>query len=363
MTFLSFGLNHKTASIDIRERFYLSTTEQDLFLSELRQVPGVLGAMVVSTCNRTEAYIHASQEVNVRDIYHVLLSLKDEADTGQYPSVFYTLRGDSALEHYMKVACGVDSLVLGEQQVLGQVKEAVERSRKRQMMTSYLNIISSVAIRCGKLARSTTDIGYGGTSVSWAAVNLAQNHLGSLSEATVLVLGTGQMGEVAVRHLHNRSVKNLLVMNRTRERGVAVAEKYGAKAMSFLQLQEALKQVDVVICAVGAPHYVLDCEILSEVISARAGRPLLLVDISMPRNVDPEVASFPGVSLFSIDDLDSAVVESMEKRQAALPDVCQLIDRKMTEFYHKLKRDKQFVPDNDRVGLARNAWLKELFLG
>lgn len=341
------GLNHKTAPIEIREKFYLNPSQQELLLLELKNHPLVSEALVLSTCNRIEVYLKRVDEVIDRAfVVDLIAKVKKISLDVDFNRSLYTYEKNEAIEHLLKVATGLDSLVLGEKQILGQVKTAVKRARELGLLSKYFNMLTQVAIRTGKKAQSDTDISYGGSSISWAAIEMAQQTLGTLEGKSVLVIGAGKMGELALNNLHNRLVAKIYLMNRTGEKAEALAQQYGGVAASFWDIKDILAEVDVCFCSVGAPHYILDQEKISHIMTLRQKRPLVLIDISMPRNIDPAVAKVPGVHLSSIDALDGVVQTNMKKRQESIIQVEAIISQKMSEFIQKWDK-LQSLSDSD----------------
>lgn len=332
------GINHKTAPIEIREKFYLRDLERELLLSELKSYPSVIEAIVVSTCNRTEIYVNTISSLNPDSLIKLLFQIKRLDITLHLKEHFYTLIDQRAVEHLFRVASGLNSLVLGEKQILGQIKAAVEMSRKKGMLSTVFSILSNLAIRCGKKAQSETVIGSGGSSVSWAAVTMAENVLGSLYNKSVLIIGAGKMSTLAGRQLKNKNVKDLYVMNRTKAHAAQLAERIGGEIVLFSEITKVLKKVDVCICSVDAPHIVIERDLVTKVMVQRRNKKLLLLDISMPRNIEPNVAKVKNVLLFSIDDLDNVVESNMVKRKAAIVQVERIVSRKVFEFSEKCRK-------------------------
>ena len=331
------GLNHKTAPIEIREKFYLNNLEADLFISEFKNNPAVEEAFVLSTCNRIEVYFKRVDPcVDAALIVGMIARIKKTVFDFDYSKYIYTIEGADAVKHLLHVAAGLDSLVLGEKQILGQVKTAVERARVLGAISRYFNILTNIAIRAGKKAQHETDISFGGSSISWAAIEMAEQILGSLKEKKVLVIGAGKMGELALGNLCSRGLGKIYLMNRTGEKAEALAQQYNGIAASFWDIKDILTEVDLCICSVGAPHYILDKEKIGQTMALRQNRPLALIDISMPRNIDPQAGTLPGVHLRSIDDLDQVVNANMEKRRHAAVEVEGIIHQKIAEFNDKL---------------------------
>ena len=350
---LIVGLSHKTAPIEIREKFYLNPDQQDLLLSELANHPLITEAFVLSTCNRIEVYLkRVDTSLGAGFVISLITKIKKINFDFDGSSYIYVYQGAQALEHLLRVACGLESLVLGETQILGQVKGAVERARQSGTLSRYFNILTNIAIRTGKKAQHETAISHGGSSISWAAIQMAEELTGHLQDKSVLVIGAGKMGEIALNYLHRLGVKKIHLMNRTGQKAECLAAQYKAVAASFWNIQEILSEVDVCFCAAGAPHYILDYEKIADIMDRRERRPLILMDISMPRNIDPKVKNLPGVILSSIDDLGEVVDSSMKKREMALPQVESIIRRKILEFDNKILK-LQNNPDSDFFVYAR----------
>jgi glutamyl-tRNA reductase len=341
------GLSHKTAPIDVREKFYLNPAQQDLLLLELKNHPLIHEAFILSTCNRVEVYLRrADNSIDRNFIIDLIGRVKKAPIEAALEQYVYTFENTAAISHLLRVASGLDSLVLGEKQILGQLKTSVERSRDLGLLSKYFNILSNIAIRTGKKAQAETDISYGGSSVSWAAIEMAEQTLGSLENKSVLIIGAGKMGELALTNLNKHSVSKVYLMNRTGEKAEALAQQYGGIAASFWDIKEILTEVDVCFCSVGAPHYILDQEKISQIMKLRQGRRLVLVDISMPRNIDPMVGQLPNVHLSSIDALDVVVQSNMKKRQGAIAQVEDIISQKLAEFNQKWEK-LQSLSDSD----------------
>ena len=331
------GINHKMAPIEIREKFYLSGTERELLLSQLKNDPAVLEAFVLSTCNRSEVYasmIASSCEV----LWEALLRVKKLFFATGLKKYFYFYHQEEAVHHILRVAAGLDSLVLGEKQILAQIKDAFDLSYHKGMMGRTFNILTNFVLQTGRKARRETEIDHGGVSISWAAVAIAQETLGTLQNKAVLILGSGKMSSLAVTHLKQKGVGRVLVMNRTLSKAVELAQCCQGTAMPFWRIKEVLETVDVCICSTGSPHYLIDRDLVEKVMSSRPQRQLVCVDISVPRNIAPAVASIKNTFLFSVDDLDKAVEGNIKKRLLSIDGVERIIEDKVEEFYQTLQR-------------------------
>lgn len=336
MNIIVLGMNHKNAPLEIREQFSLSEPQQELLLSELKNNPSILEAFVFSTCNRVEVYAHLLEPATTSlAILKVIFGIKKIDYTVKMADYFYHHQGKGAIEHLFRVSAGLDSMVLGEKQILGQVKVAFERAKARGMFAKFFHSLSSAAIRVGKKARNETDLGVGGSSVSWAAIAKAEKELGPLQDKAILIIGAGEMSDLAVGHIHNKGFKELYLMNRTLVNAENLAEKYNGKVVSFCDIKEILAEVDVCICSVGAPHYILDHDVVAKIMPVRHHKDLVLIDISVPRNIEPRIAHLNGVRLFYLDDLQEVVDANMELRRKAIGQVEEIIHGKVAEFLDK----------------------------
>ena len=340
MKILLVGINHKTASLENREKFFLNTLERDLLLSKFRNDPSVFSAIILSTCNRCEIYATVDDDSHPSDVLRKLFSIKDQPQTDGLLGLFYVLEGDEAVSHLLRVACGLDSLILGEKQILGQIKEAVDRSRQNLMMDKTFNILTNFVLETGKKARRETQIDFGGSSVSWASVIMAQELLGSLQDKTVLILGSGKMGRLAVEQLVKKGVKKIYIMNRTMDTAQEFAKETGCLAVGFWEIPQVLSQVDVCICSSACPHYLIEKDLVENAMLPRDGRKLVCIDISMPRNIDPQVADVKNVILLTVDDLGRVIQENFQRRMSAAQEVEKIIQNKVREFYEAINKSK-----------------------
>ena len=341
MDITAIGISHKTAPIDIREKFYLDETGRRLLLSELKNNPAVVEAVVLSTCNRTEVYAHTIFPEAAGILLHALFKVKSIFLPSELTKYFYTHHDRDAVSHLLRVASGLESVVLGENQILGQVKTAVDAAREEGMLGKTFNILSAAAIRAGKKARHETAVGAGGVSVSWAAVNAAQRMAGTLKGRSVLMIGAGKMANLAASQMANKALGELYIMNRSQDNAEGLAEKFGGISVSFWDMKEILGRVDVCICSSGAPHYLVEKDVVQKIMAGRPRKPLVCVDISIPRNIDPAVGQVAGVSLITVDDLGDIVAETVERRSGAFSQVDGIIHQKVEEFYSKIARNRE----------------------
>ncbi len=331
------GLNHKNTAIELREKFYFPDGEKELFLSGLKNNPAVLGAFILSTCNRTEIYAHLLADTP-QIILDVLFKIKKLKNSEALLQNFYCYQNHFAVRHFLRVAAGLDSMILGEKQILGQVKHAVEIARSYGMMSRELNILSNLAIRAGKKAQTETEIGFGGSSVSWAAVTTIQQKLGTLAGKSILIIGAGKMGFLAGEQLRNKNVGDIYVMNRTCDKAQVIAGDIKGIAVGFWQMKEILSKVDACICSAGAPHYLIEADTAKEVMASRKGKRLILIDISMPRNIEPKVSAIDGIELLTIDQLDKVVEGCVSRRHDAVFEVERIIENKEREYFARIAK-------------------------
>lgn len=338
MNYLVVGISFRTAPVEIREKVFLSSQERKEFLVDLGNNSNIQEAIIISTCNRTEIFVHFSGNVKSAQeiILNQLFQLKEIPEWAQLEPYFYSLIGNDVVRHFLNVAVGLDSLILGEKQILGQIKKSVDMSRENGMLSKQFNLLSNLVIRAGKKAQNETKIGCGGASVSWAAVQLAEQSLGELLNKSILIIGAGKMSELTTAQLANKGVRNIYVVNRTRQKAMTLAEKVGGKAYSFLDMYKILTEVDLCIVSASAPHYLIGYEQMLCILQKRQKKKLLCIDISTPRNIDPMIAKFESILLYNIDDLKKVVDDNMKRRQTAIEEVKRIVDDKIIEFNNKL---------------------------
>ena len=336
------GISHKTAPIGVRECVAVSGARLGHLLAALADEADEVVA--ISTCNRTEVYL-------VRPRRDALEIYRDHL--GRYTDYAYRRRGRAALEHLFRVAAGLDSLVVGEAQILGQVKSGLFAARKAGTTGPVSEKALQTAIAAGKRARAETAIGRGATSVAYAAVDLARAVFGDLGGLRALVLGAGEMAERVLEHLAHYGAADVWVLNRTLENAEALARRYGGRACGIEHVAEALAHADIVIASAAAPHHVVREERVREVL-ARRDAPLFLIDIALPRNVDPEIARLPGAYLYNLDDLETVAEKNRAARAGELPRVERILEDEIAgwmEWYAghlaagRIQRIKAWVED------------------
>ncbi|PWH18231.1 MAG: glutamyl-tRNA reductase [Ardenticatenia bacterium] len=323
---LLVGLNHTTASICLREKLAINGASLHNALNQLRRVNGREGAtlhegIILSTCNRLEVYTVCG---DVESGYHAVvefLCMNRQLAAGEFVAALYRKRDAEAVHHLMRVACGLDSMVMGEPQILGQVTMAYQAALAGRSCGAVLSALFRHAIRAGKRAHAETAISRHAVTVPSVAATLAEQVIGGLHGRVVLVMGAGEMGELAVRTLISRGATSIIVANRTYDRALALARELGGEAMTFERQLEALIRADIVITATDAPHVILTRDKVAQAMAHRPERPLVIVDIAVPRDTEPIVAEVPGVRLFDIDDLQSVANGNLEARQREIPRV------------------------------------------
>lgn len=355
MEIVLVGLNHRTAPVVLREQFSLAECGVRMALEDFgisRQRPltaepdsGQLKeAVILSTCNRLEvcAIVVGDPAAGRDNIEAYLASLQGISPEELRPHL-YAMVGQEATHHLMRVAAGLDSMVLGEPQILGQVSNAQADAQRSGTIGPVLNQLFDRAVRAGKRARNETEIGRHSTSVSHTAVRLVREELGDLSQSNALLVGAGEMAEGAARALLSEGVQQLSFINRTYARAESMAQEFSGRALNWYHLPAALTMADVVVTATGAPHVVIHVSDVRPVLAERGGRPLYFVDIAVPRDVEESVGDLPGVNLFDIDQLQSVVDANLSQRRAAVPDVETIVDQETTRFDDWLQ-SRQVIP-------------------
>lgn len=304
---LALGASHKTAPLALRERLAVSDAGAALLLDELAEHPDITEAVLISTCNRLELYLVSRDPVEAESVALSMLARRAGVRLTELVDDIYSLRNCDAARHLFRVTAGLDSMVVGEAEIQGQVKRFYEMALVQNTTGPLTNRLFRGALAAGKRARTETRISVGHASVASVAVDLASETLGELAERHVLIVGAGATAELTARALHDRGITSMFVANRHRERATALAERFGGAAISFDELPSQLERADIVVSSTASPHYLIDAGALSDAVRRRAGRPLLLIDLAVPRDIDPECATLPGVSLCDMDGLQAQV--------------------------------------------------------
>jgi glutamyl-tRNA reductase len=331
---VAFGLDHTTAPIDLRERVAFADSEISVALAHLTDPddPLLEQAAILSTCNRVEVY-GATRSRRSREELTSFLARYHELAPDELSGSVYVHRGLEVAHHLAATSAGLHSLVLGEAQIQGQVRRALAHAIVAGTAGPELRRMFESAICAGRQVRSRTTLARGVASVSHASIELVRQRLGTLSQSTVLLIGAGTMGELAAKHLIKHRPHELLFLGRGPERALRLADRYGGRAVTSDQLGEALAQSDVVLSSTSAPHPIVHRQQLQHALADRDdSRPLLLIDLAMPRDVDPAVAGLTGVELYTIDDLRTVVERTLTQRRAELPAADSIIRGEVTRF-------------------------------
>jgi glutamyl-tRNA reductase len=343
MDILLVGMNHKTAPLEIREKLSISCDDDTGAFGKIREISPINEALYLSTCNRVEVLAHvtdtAAAEIFLKDLVFSHGNLSSE----EMERCLYIYRNDSAVRHLFRVAASLDSMVMGEPQILGQVKDAYRRSVDQKATGVILNKLLHHAFRVAKRVRTETAIANNAVSVSSTAVELAKRIFGSLRGKNALVIGAGEMAELAAKHLIGNEIKKVIFTNRTYEHALKMANDLHGDTVSFDLLAEALGDVDIIISSTGAPGYIIDEKMIAAALRRRKNRLLFIIDIAVPRDVDPAVGKTDNVYLYNIDNLQSVVDDNMRNRINEAEKAEAIIDEEATEFSRWLKR-LQVVP-------------------
>jgi glutamyl-tRNA reductase len=309
------GLNHKTAPIELRECIAFSPDQTTAALVDLKNDPAVSEVLLFSTCNRVEVLLVTEQTSEAVDTAKRLIARFNQIALSEFENVLYTHTGDQAVRHIFRVAASLDSMVVGEPQILGQIKQAYRLATQQRTAGVILNRLFHRAFFVAKRIRSETGIGGHAVSISYAAIELGRKIFGSLEGKKVLLIGAGEMAELAVAHLIRNRVGNILVTNRTFERAVELGRRFRGNPIKFEEMLTSLSDVDIVISSTGAPEFVVKREQLKAVLRKRRSRPLFFIDIAVPRDIDPQINRLSNTYVYDIDDLKGVIDENIEDRQ------------------------------------------------
>jgi len=313
---LALGISHKTAPLELRERLALTEGRAVGLLGELIHHDEVREAATISTCNRTEVYLCVSDPVASESFVLGLLAREAETPPTELVGHLYTLRGPEATRHLLRVTAGLESMIIGEAEVQGQVKRAYEMARVEGATGPVLNQLFRAALAAGKRARTETGISQRAMSVPTVAVDLAQRTLGDLDDRRVLVVGAGETAELTARALAARGVQAIFIANRHYDRAIGLAQRFAGSAVRIEALPDEMERADIVVASTSSPHHVIEPDELAQVMRAREGRPLLLIDLAVPRDIHPACREVPAVNLYDMDDLQALVERNVSGREA-----------------------------------------------
>ena len=327
------GINHKTAPVSIRERFVFQEDEIALFLGLLREKGHADEAVLLSTCNRTELIFYVGAECTSSSFNRLIRHLVEfKGIKSGIEDHFYTYSDREAIDHLFQVAAGLDSLVLGENQVLGQVKEAYRVSADKNLTGAVLNRLFHRAFEAGKKVRTETAINKGASSVSYAAVEVASKIFGDLTRHSVLLIGAGETGELVVQSLVERGCENIHIANRTRQRAEKLAEKYSAHVVEFRDFRERLADYDIIVTSTASKDLLIDYADVKKALQRRKGHPIFFIDLSVPRGISEEIKKLENVFLYNIDDLDEVVAHNYEKRKNEIEKADKITSKIVAEY-------------------------------
>ncbi len=330
---LLIGVNHKTAPVELREKLAFSTEETETALKLLHETPHINETMIISTCNRVEILmVTKNQSLSIETISSFIAATKS-ISLPQLKKSTYIHSGDQAIAHVFRVASSLDSMMIGEPQILGQLKEAFKFAVGKKNTGLILNRLMHKAFSVAKRVRSETGIGGHAVSISYAAVELAKKIFDTLDGKTILLVGAGEMAELAVEHLTRNTVSgNLLVANRTFSVGVELANQYSGNAIRLEEIPEKLKTVDIIISSTGSPDYVITKNHVKPTMRSRKNRPLFFIDIAVPRDIDPAINRISNAYVYDIDDLQGVINENIDNRNAESIKAERMVDESVIKF-------------------------------
>ena len=335
MKFRLIGVNHRTAPVEVRERFAIPEGRLSEALQCLCKQPGVSEGLIISTCNRVEFLAHAENgtEADLRGFIRDYFGVEPQ----KVEKHLYEYRDDDAVRHVFRVASSLDSMIVGEPQILGQVKEAYTAARAVGAVNSHLDALVTRAFAVAKRVRSETQIGTSAVSVASVAVDLAKKIFGSLQGKIVYLVGAGKMSELAARHLMAHGAEQILVSNRTFEKASDMAEAFGGEAIPFEQLYDSVDKADIVISSTGAPHFIFRKEHGEAFLQKRKNRPMFLIDIAVPRDIDPKMNDLDGIFVYDIDDLQQVASLHIADRRKEADRAEAIVTDEVRRFQERLK--------------------------
>ncbi|MCQ6273498.1 glutamyl-tRNA reductase [Bacillus sp. V3B] len=332
MHIIVVGINHKTAPVEIRERLTFDPSQLGNAMKKLKDKKSILENVILSTCNRTEIYAVVDQLHTGRYYIKEFLSEWFQIEQSEFSPFLFIYEQDGAMEHLFNVSCGLNSLVLGETQILGQVRSSFLLAQEENTIGTVFNQLFKQAITLAKRAHSETDIGANAVSVSYAAVELAKKVFGKIENKHVLIVGAGKMGELAIQNLHGSGATKVTVINRTYEKAETLASRFNGKAQSMDELNAALIDADILISSTGAKDFVITKKMIESIEKKRKGKPLVMVDIAVPRDLDPAISKLDSVFLYDIDDLEGIVEANLQERKNAASTILLMIEAEIVEF-------------------------------
>ncbi|MBU1043714.1 MAG: glutamyl-tRNA reductase [Candidatus Omnitrophica bacterium] len=332
------GFNHKTAPIGIREKLSFPKACLDEALSSLKKNSDIQEGVILSTCNRIEIYALARDDKKINGALSGFLEKFHNINMKDFKNHSYEFEDMAAIRHLFRVSSSLDSQILGENQILGQVKAAFFSARNIGAVSRIFSFLFEEAIKIGKRARTQTQIGYGAVSISTAAVEMARKIFEDLSDKKILIIGAGKIGELSANHLKGRGAQMVLVANRTFSKAQELAKKFNGQAVEFDKFPQTLIQSDIVISSVSAPHVLVKQSMMSEIMIKRKNRPIFFIDLGLPRNIDPDVNKLENVYVYNLDDLEKVKDANLNERLKEAKKIEDLIEQQLLKVQIKLKK-------------------------
>ncbi|ANY70391.1 glutamyl-tRNA reductase [Paenibacillus sp. BIHB 4019] len=332
MHIITVGLNYRTAPVEVRERFAFSEKELPEAVKQLMNTDSIMECVIVATCNRTELYAVVDRHHLCGHYIRSFMEQWFNLPRKEFTNHLYMYEDEKAIEHLFRVASGLDSMIIGETQILGQVKDAFALAQQQRTTGTLFNTLFKQAITMAKRAHSETTIGESAVSVSYAAVELGKRIFGQFSKKTVMLIGAGETGELTAKHLYANGADRVIVVNRTYERAVQLADKFNGIACSMDEAAIRLHEADIVISSTGADNFVLTRQVVASAMQRRRSKPLFMIDIAVPRDLDPTIAAVDNVFLYDIDDLEGIVESNLEQRRKEAAKIETMIAQEMDLF-------------------------------
>ena len=336
MSLVLLGLNHRTAPVEVREKFHVPDAELGRADRLLSRHPGIEEGLILSTCNRVEFFAHTKEAPGTGYPIQEFVADYYRRPFDSIQNYFYRFEQSESIRHVFRVASSLDSMVLGEPQILGQVKKAFTAAQEAGAVNGLLQEVMSHALATARKVRRETSIGTSAVSISSAAVELAKKIFGDLQDRTILVIGAGKMSELAAQHLLGSGAGSILVSNRTYQRAVELARAFGGTAIRFDELHDALPRADIIISSTGSPHTIIDKTQVEQMLAARRNRPVFLVDIAVPRDIDSRVDELENAFLYDIDDLEQVVGANRKQREREAQWAEQIIQQEVERTMHRI---------------------------
>ncbi len=363
MNLVVVGISHKKAPLELRERFVLNDRNLPEALRRLQTELEIEEAVIISTCNRVEFVLVAFEKQDAMAGFRRFAESFYGIRFDEFADCFYVHREDEAIRHLFRVASGLDSLIVGEPQVLGQVKQAYFLAKEAETCGNALESVFHRVFNTAKRVRTETHVAEAPVSISSAAVEMAEQTFGGLQNKTAMIIGAGQMGELAARHLVAKGVSTVLVSNRTHTHAVALAEELRGLAVQFSEIWQAMQSADIVISSTGCPHYIITRDDMERLMPQRNGRPIFLIDIAVPRDVDPAVREVAGCTLVNIDGLEEVTHNNLHEREKAMKAADHILDEEL-ELFRARQEQLNVVPTivclKRRVEEIRQAEMKRM---